>query len=168
MNVEPCDPPNTYPLARRVLGRFAPGTRRASGPVPVIADDRQEMKPLRYVAFIGSAALITIGIVMLTRDNWIGMAILMAGAGTCHIGRPAKKTRPFWTGSRNEWIGVASIVFVTVLMLIYALSLPPQLEEGNHKPLSLLEAIFLLGAMFGILGAGAIKERQKCLSERST
>jgi len=34
--------PNTYPLARRVLGRFAPGTRRASGPVPVIADVRQK------------------------------------------------------------------------------------------------------------------------------
>ena len=30
--------PNTYPLTRRVLGRYAPGTRRASGPVPVIAD----------------------------------------------------------------------------------------------------------------------------------
>ena len=36
-----CDPPNTYPLARRVLGRYAPGTRRASGPVPVIADVRK-------------------------------------------------------------------------------------------------------------------------------
>ena len=35
---EQCDPPNTYPLARRVLGRYAPGTRRASGLVPVIAD----------------------------------------------------------------------------------------------------------------------------------
>jgi len=35
---EQCDPPNTYPLARRVLGRYAPGTRRASGPVSVIAD----------------------------------------------------------------------------------------------------------------------------------
>jgi len=40
-NAEQCDPPNTYPLARRVLGRFAPGTRRASGPVSVIADVRQ-------------------------------------------------------------------------------------------------------------------------------
>ena len=39
-NTEQCDPPNTYPLARRVLGRYAPGTRRASGPVPVIADVR--------------------------------------------------------------------------------------------------------------------------------
>jgi len=35
---EQCDPPNTYPLARRVIGRYAPGTRRASDPVPVIAD----------------------------------------------------------------------------------------------------------------------------------
>jgi len=34
----PNDPSNTYPLARRVPDRFAPGTRRASGPVPVIAD----------------------------------------------------------------------------------------------------------------------------------
>jgi len=39
-NTQPCDPPNTYPLARRVLGRYAPGTRRAIGPVPVIADVR--------------------------------------------------------------------------------------------------------------------------------
>jgi len=37
---EQCDPPNTYPLARRMLGRSAPGIRRASGPVPVIADVR--------------------------------------------------------------------------------------------------------------------------------
>jgi len=35
---EQSDPPNTYPLARRMLGRYAPGIRRASGPVPVIAD----------------------------------------------------------------------------------------------------------------------------------
>ena len=41
-NTQQCDPPNTYPLARRVLGRFAPGTRRASGPVPVIADVRSD------------------------------------------------------------------------------------------------------------------------------
>jgi len=41
-NTEQSDPPNTYPLARRLLGRFAPGTRRASDPVPVIADDRQK------------------------------------------------------------------------------------------------------------------------------
>ena len=39
---EQCDPPNTYPLARRVRGRYAPGTRRASGPVPVIADVRKQ------------------------------------------------------------------------------------------------------------------------------
>ena len=37
------DPPNTYPQARRVLGRYAPGTRRASGPVPVIGDVSQEI-----------------------------------------------------------------------------------------------------------------------------
>ncbi len=30
----------TTRVARRVLGRYAPGTRRASDPVPVIADVR--------------------------------------------------------------------------------------------------------------------------------
>jgi len=40
-----CDPPNTYSSSRRMLGRFAPGIRRASGPVPVIADVRHEINP---------------------------------------------------------------------------------------------------------------------------
>jgi len=37
-NLDRASPPNTYALARRVLGRFRTGIRRASGPVPVIAD----------------------------------------------------------------------------------------------------------------------------------
>jgi hypothetical protein len=34
--------PNAYPLSRRMLGRFAPGIRRASGPAPVTLDVRKK------------------------------------------------------------------------------------------------------------------------------
>ena len=37
-NAHRSDTPNPYPPARRMLGRFAPGIRRASGPGQVIAD----------------------------------------------------------------------------------------------------------------------------------
>jgi len=49
--VQPCDPPNTYPLARRVLGHFAPDTRRASSPVPVIADVRKIKENMKTLDF---------------------------------------------------------------------------------------------------------------------
>ena len=44
--VQRCVPPNTYPPSRRVLGGFASGTRRARGPVPVIADVRKIKRKL--------------------------------------------------------------------------------------------------------------------------
>ena len=54
-NCEQCGPDNPSPLSRRVLGRYAPGTRRASGPVPVIADvdmvaflSRDKSSPWRF------------------------------------------------------------------------------------------------------------------------
>jgi hypothetical protein len=55
-DTEPCDAPNTYPLARRVLGRFAPGTRRASAPVPVIADVVSEKADAGYTLQIRERA----------------------------------------------------------------------------------------------------------------
>ena len=45
-------------MARRVLGRYAPGTRRASGPVPVIADVRRKYEDPHqapYLCFTGNA-----------------------------------------------------------------------------------------------------------------
>jgi len=124
------------------------------------------MKPFRYAVYFGSASICTIGIVMLTRNDSIGLAVFLTGAAVSHIGKPFRKKEPFWTCSRKEWIALSVVLLLAVSMLIYALRLPPQLHPKNHEDLGLLEAIVILAAMYGILGFEAFKERKLCLSER--
>ncbi len=67
--VQQCSPPNTYPPSRQMLGRFAPGIRRASGPVSVTADVRQDNMPLdqwcaRNLGFLAVIGGIFIGLLL--------------------------------------------------------------------------------------------------------